>query len=112
MDFVPFPSDYNDDTIARIRKELIENRYDNDSGNYDGTSDSLNQSITLPWWVWDDIFSALCYGHGEDGKTLAHILYPEDGPLNDVRHLIDGPSFVNMVTLNEMSRDTSEDGKK
>ena len=104
MDFVPFPSDYNDDTIARIREALIENRYDNDSGNYDGTSDALNQSITLPWWVWDDIFNALCYGHGEDGKTLAHILYPEDGPLNDVKHLIDGPSFINILTLNEKKR--------
>ena len=104
MDFVPFPSDYNDDTIARIREALIENRYDNDSGNYDGTSDALNQSITLPWWVWDDIFNALCYGHGEDGKTLANILYPEDGPLNDVKHLIDGPSFINILTLNEKKR--------
>jgi hypothetical protein len=108
MSFVPFPSDYSSaDTIARIREALIANTYDSDDGEYDGTATPDIQSVSLPWWVWDDIFGALLRCSDDDSDALAHILYPESGPLNDIKHLIEGPSFVNMVTLNEMSRDTS-----
>ena len=85
--FVPVSNDYSSpEVIARIRKALIDNRYDDDGPHC--------QSYTLPWWVWDSIFHNL-------PSDLGHILYTEDSPLADVNHLIEGDQSINMITLVE-----------
>ena len=87
--FVPVSNYYSSlETIARVRKALVDNTYDS----VDGTPEC--QSYTLPWWVWDSIFHSL-------PKELGHMLYTENGPLADVQHLIEGDQTINMITLAE-----------
>ena len=104
--FVTASSDYRRaGTVAAIREALVANEYqdddDFDNKRYNGTACPVVESISLPWWVWDDIFGALLRCPDRDSDALADILYPEDGPLHDVKHLIEGPDFINMITLNE-----------
>jgi len=58
------------------------------------------QSISLPWYVWDDIFQCLASGN-KQAKALSKCVYPEDGPLDCVKDQISGPDYINMVTLNK-----------
>ena len=68
--------------IAKVRKALKDNPV------CPVTKEKTCHSITLPWYVWDEIF------HNLD-KDLGHYLYPENGPLDDVKHLIDSDCKTN-----------------
>lgn len=59
-------------TLEEIRKCLRDHSHCK-SGSMD--------TITLPWYVWDNIFAAL-------PEELGHCIYPENGPLADVEDLI------------------------
>jgi len=98
---VPVSSYCDRATVDQIRKELVENRYQSSDGKQDGESYPEIQSISLPWWVWDDIFQALRYSRNRQHAALASFMYPEGGPLDDVKDRIMGPDFTNAITLAE-----------
>lgn len=90
--------DYTDPETVQEIIEIMETDPYSPSMFKDNPDEPTIQSISLPWYVWDDIVQCLANGD-EQAKALSKCIYPEDGPFDSVKSQISGPHWTNMVTL-------------